>query len=1553
MHTQKILIGVLFFFLAFAVMPVSAAQEWVTMAGTSTPEKPSAAVLGSDDQETMISFSTNGFWTEETTEGGATYQVLQFPGYYTTLEIGKPQLPVITELVAVPGDAIVEVSIVDYTERVLTGYKVYPFQTPLLEDEEPSGFDIDEVFYTQDEFYPAETITLGDPKIWRDLRVVALQVNPFKFNPATGVLVVYEDITIKLTYTGGSDMNVLMPTGRPVSPAYDGLYEAGVLNYGELEMEVEGEGGIPADPGDYDYLIIAVDGYVDNMTPFIAWKEALGLETEIVALSVVGSTISEIKAYIDQEYNDHGIDYVLFVGNESQIPGYMGWNCFSDYYYSLIVGSDNYPDIAIGRLCVFSEADVNNMVDKSILYEKDPPTGDWLEKALLVANRENAPYKYQQCKERIRLALETPSLTYTILYPDFTTAYGADTTVGGDRATNADVIGYIDDGQRVVNYRGHGSNTSWTSWNIFYEYFGTTEINMLDNGDRTPVVFSIACYNARLDASSPCMAENFTLHDEAAVAFLGASQPSYTTANHTYDKKLFSAVFDEGVNATGDASNLAAIKIINEHYGAGLANARMYLWLGDPSLQVVFTTAPPPQVIATSPAMNEIDVLPSTAIEVYWDIKMDFFTINNTSLIVNGSSTGLHDEGAWYCGLDQKSVGFNPDDDFAEGEVVTVVLTTDIKSAHGVNMVNSYSWSFTVASTRASPGTFYHDDDYDVGTFPFGAYAAVLDTDDDMDLAVANRNSNNIGILLNNGDATFAAPSNFATDTTPVYVYSADFDADGDMDMAAADFVIGEVSVLLNNGNGTFATYVNYDTDTASTGVVAADFDGDGVIDLAVANWSFDNVSILLGDGDGTFGTAVNYGTGNGPNHVFAADLDNDADVDLITTNGLSNSVSIMLNNGDATFGSHTDFTTGTCPEGSYAADLDGDGDLDLVTANKGSNNVSVLINGGSGSYGTHVTYDVGSYPMHLYASDFDGDGDIDLATANIISDDVSILRSNGDGTFATHVDYDAGDGPNHVYSSDLDGDGDLDLAVVNQYSYDVSILLNRPILTPGPPILSSPWNGQVIIILGSSTKVTLNWYDVVYADNYEVLLDNNSDFSSPIANPNNLTNSYYKTPYLSSGKYYWKVRAYNEAGWGDWSTTWNFRILRSYPPDPSCPVLFSHDDQGFKQENPLLTACEKSGYVDVVTDYYHLSSPIAVRDGRARFQLREMEDEITYLHDIELITVDHSDQARVACAVDGRISLYEETMPPLSAVDHNGLDRLAEVRDLDGTVFMSQEPGYLIVTFPNLGQMGANFKFEIPQKPGPCEFKVDPNEGREKNQLVVEILDPLGNWVELPATPSRDNTDEGVLFTDIVGQIEDEVITLKFSWNVGYTTDAVGQVIPVDEIPQTSHWPIDRFDLRLAGAEQVGWNGFVPGDPLVLVKGDVFEFSFDVGEAVEQGQVRDYIIKAMGRYQPDYALYPHLLPQQFELYANYPNPFNPMTTIGYDLAGASQVKLDIYNVLGQHIATLVDTRQEAGRYQVVWDGNDSNGRAVASGMYFYRLTTDEYVASKKMVLLK
>ncbi len=90
------------------------------------------------------------------------------------------------------------------------------------------------------------------------------------------------------------------------------------------------------------------------------------------------------------------------------------------------------------------------------------------------------------------------------------------------------------------------------------------------------------------------------------------------------------------------------------------------------------------------------------------------------------------------------------------------------------------------------------------------------------------------------------------------------------------------------------------------------------------------------------------------------------------------------------------------------------------------------------------------------------------------------------------------------------------------------------------------------------------------------------------------------------------------------------------------------------------------------------------------------------------------------------------------------------------------------------------------------------------------------------------------------------------------------------------------------------------------------------------------------------------VLPAKFKLSQNYPNPFNAATTIEYDLPEAGRVTIDIYNILGHTIVTLVNEKNQAGQHRVVWNASDRS-----SGVYFYRIEAGDYTETRKMILLK
>jgi hypothetical protein len=403
---------------------------------------------------------------------------------------------------------------------------------------------------------------------------------------------------------------------------------------------------------------------------------------------------------------------------------------------------------------------------------------------------------------------------------------------------------------------------------------------------------------------------------------------------------------------------------------------------------------------------------------------------------------------------------------------------------------------------------------------------------------------------------------------------------------------------------------------------------------------------------------------------------------------------------------------------------------------------------------------------------------------------------------------------------------------------------------------------------------------------------------------------------------------------------------------NPSCPVLYAYNGEEFIRENPLLTACEQNGYQEAVTDYYRVTAPVAVTDRAVRFQLREEENEVTFLDDLELITVDHKSGSRVAATVDGRIFVLDKTGAPISAVDDQGVDRLAELSSKDGRFFNAVSPGYLTVTFPisddYIGiDLGSVKKLDC--RPPPRGKVLADNS--ERTGLTVEYKVNGGLWKRVPTMPPRVVQKDQFVFIDGLSG-RDGTITLKVSWENSYTTDAILQFTPSTETPITNEHAASDITFHRVDGKTAALKSVAGTQPLKMVQGEILDLLFRTGSAPARGMTRDYIIKATGYYAPKYMI-DASLPRSFALHNNYPNPFNPATTIAYDLPVPAHVTLEIFNILGRKVRTLVDEYQEAGSKTVVWDGRDSGNNEVATGVYFYTVRAGTFTDSKKMLLLK
>ena len=252
-------------------------------------------------------------------------------------------------------------------------------------------------------------------------------------------------------------------------------------------------------------------------------------------------------------------------------------------------------------------------------------------------------------------------------------------------------------------------------------------------------------------------------------------------------------------------------------------------------------------------------------------------------------------------------------------------------------------------------GTFLPAVNYGVPSGPIFVAIADFNADGKPDVVTINLSDSTgrcdcVAIFLGNGDGTFQEPAIITTPSvTPFAIRVGYFNSDGHLDLAVAESfgTTDQVEILLGNGDGTFQAGSVYPVCCEPTSIAVADFNGDHKSDLAVAENEGIGIGVLLGNGDGTFRQEPDV-PANAPLWVTAADLNGNGKQDLVAANILfPTGVSVLMGNGDGTFQPATLYPVGDTNRFVATADLNGDHKPDIVFAASGTTYVEVLLNTG------------------------------------------------------------------------------------------------------------------------------------------------------------------------------------------------------------------------------------------------------------------------------------------------------------------------------------------------------------------------------------------------------------------------------------------------------------------------------------------------------------------------------------------------------------------------------------------------------------------------------
>ncbi|HRS29014.1 MAG TPA: C25 family cysteine peptidase [Phycisphaerae bacterium] len=577
MGSRRVTLAVLA--VAFASLPVIGAGPVTVTVLENTPDKIVVDYQIGIHQQTVVTID------------GQPYTVLSLPHEPVMLERGAPELPKVCRSIIVGPDAAMEASVVASEYYDITDIKVAPSKGNISRQIDPAT--VPYTFgpeYSANAFYPGQLVGLQAPYIMRDFRGQVLELFPFQYNPGTETLRVYTHVRVEVARRGVSTENVQTPRrDRQVCAAFHQLYKHHFINYvPETRSDPLEEQG--------SMLVICYDQWLPNIQPFVDHKNDILIETTAVGVSTIGTTSSQIAAYIQNVYNTTDLAFVLLVGDVAQIPS-PGPGA-RDPIYSRVDGSDNYPDIMIGRFSAENAAQVDLQVLKSIQYEDEQyTTTDWFWKAVGIASSEGSGIGDDGQSDWVHMDEIRGWLTdygYTAVDQIYQTT----------GATDAMVAAAVNEGRGLINYCGHGGMTYWVTTG-----FDISDVNALTNYNKLPVIISVACNNGEFQ-SGTCFAEAWLRATRdgqpTGAAAMYASTISMSWAPPMEGQDEFNLLFtSEAYFAFGTLCFAGSCSMMDEYGSSGVNEFECWTVFGDPSLRIVGVAYVPPLRMALASELPE------------------------------------------------------------------------------------------------------------------------------------------------------------------------------------------------------------------------------------------------------------------------------------------------------------------------------------------------------------------------------------------------------------------------------------------------------------------------------------------------------------------------------------------------------------------------------------------------------------------------------------------------------------------------------------------------------------------------------------------------------------------------------------------------------------------------------------------------------------------------------------------------------------------------------------------------------------------------------------
>ena len=327
--------------------------------------KSTMGLVSSDIYETKIEVLVEEFNLVNLNEGS---KVVIDKGV-STLKQGFPDVPKLTTSIIIPDESEMKLNIIDSNYEEYTGIDLVPSKGNITRDIDPNSVPyIYNESYNKNQFYPKNIAELDSPYILRDLRGQSISIYPVQYNPVSKVIRVYSNIVIDVKSTSIKGENILNRSASEVIKANDDymhIYDDLFINSSrDTRFEYLSDAG--------SMLVICYDDFIDEMQPFVDWKNKKGIHTEIVGINEIGSSTSSMQNYINNYYYENNLTYLLLVGDINQIPTHIVNGAASDPSFGFIEGNDSFAEVIVGRFSANNPSELQTQIDRTLDYEINP-----------------------------------------------------------------------------------------------------------------------------------------------------------------------------------------------------------------------------------------------------------------------------------------------------------------------------------------------------------------------------------------------------------------------------------------------------------------------------------------------------------------------------------------------------------------------------------------------------------------------------------------------------------------------------------------------------------------------------------------------------------------------------------------------------------------------------------------------------------------------------------------------------------------------------------------------------------------------------------------------------------------------------------------------------------------------------------------------------------------------------------------------------------------------------------------------------------------------------